>query len=44
MTASILKQEPNTKRLKRMLIYYDTDIIIMHIFGEIPFVKPQTDT
>ena len=26
MTASILKQDPNTKRSKRMLIYFNTDI------------------
>ena len=25
MTASVLKQDPNTKRFKRMLIYYDTE-------------------
>ena len=25
MTASVLKQDPNTKRFKRTLIYYDTD-------------------
>ena len=25
MTASILKQDPNTKRFKRTLLYYDTD-------------------
>ena len=25
MTASILKQDPNTKRFKRMIIYFDTD-------------------
>ena len=25
MTASILKQDPNTKRFKRTLIYFDTD-------------------
>ena len=25
MTASVLKQEPNTKMFKRTLIYYDTD-------------------
>ena len=25
MTVSILKQDPNTKRLKRTLIYYDMD-------------------
>ena len=25
MTASVLKQDPNTKRFKRTLIYFDTD-------------------
>ena len=25
MTASVLKQDPLTKRFKRILIYYDTD-------------------
>ena len=25
MTASILKQDPNTKRFKRMIIYFDMD-------------------
>ena len=25
MTASVLKQDPNTKRFKRMLIYFNTD-------------------
>ena len=25
MTANVVKQEPNTKRFKRMLTYYDTD-------------------
>ena len=25
MTASVVKQDPNTKRFKRTLIYYDTD-------------------
>ena len=47
MTASVLKQDPNTKRLKKQqqpFIYYDTDtIIITQIFGEIPIVKPQND-
>ena len=38
MTASVLKQDLNTKRFKRMLIYFN-----MHIFGEIPFIKPQND-
>ena len=39
MIASILKQDPNTKRFKRMLIYFDMDTV--QIFWEIPFVKPQ---
>ena len=25
MTASVLEQDPNTKRFKRTLIYFDTD-------------------
>ena len=44
MTASVLKQHPNTKRFKRTLIYYDTDTQYIQIFDEIPFVKPQNDT
>ena len=44
MTASVLKQDPITKRLKRTLTYYATDAQYMHIFGEIPFLKPQNDT
>ena len=35
MTASILKQDPNTKRFKRTLIYYDTDTQYAH-FQENP--------
>ena len=27
MNASVLKQDPNTKRFKRTLMYYDTDKI-----------------
>ena len=40
MTASVLKQDPNTKRFKRTLIYHGQ----MQIFGEILFIKPQNDT
>ena len=43
MTASVLKQDPSTKRFKRTLIYFDTDTH-MQIFEEIRFVKPQNDT
>ena len=42
MTASVLKQEPNTERFERRTITTRTHS--MHIFGEIPFVKPQNDT
>ena len=38
MTASILKQVPNTNRLKQ------TRTHSMQIFDEIPFVKPQNNT
>ena len=45
MTANILKQDPNTKRFKRTLIYFNMDTWThMHILGEIPFIKPQNDT
>jgi len=44
MTASVLKQDPNTKRFKRTLIYFDTHTQYIQIFDEIPFVKPQNDT
>ena len=43
MTASVLKQDPNTKRFKRTLLYFNTDTQY-EIFGEIPFIKPQNDT
>ena len=37
MTASVLKQDPNTKRFKRTLIYYDTHTMehwnITHTYG-----------
>ena len=42
VTASVLKQDPNTKRFKRTLIYLSRTHS-MHIFGEIPFIKPQND-
>ena len=35
-------QDPNTKRFKRTLIYFDTDIQYAIIFFEIPFVKHKT--
>ena len=44
MIASILKQDPNTKRVKRTLIYYDTDVHNTQILGELPFIKPQNNT
>ena len=33
MTASVLKQDPNTKRFKRMLIYFDMDTQYEHFRG-----------
>ena len=33
MTASILKQDPNTKRFKRTLIYFDMDTQYAHFQG-----------
>ena len=33
MTASILKQDPSTKRFKRMLIYFNTDTQYAHFQG-----------
>ena len=33
MTASVLKQDPSTKRFKRTLIYYDTDTEYAHFRG-----------
>ena len=33
MTASVLKQNPNTKEFKRTLIYYDMDIQYAHFCG-----------
>ena len=35
--------DTNTKRFKRTLIYFNTDTQYA-IFGETPFIKPQTDT
>ena len=43
MTASVLKQDPNTKSFKRTLIYFNTDTQYAH-FREILFIKPQNDT
>ena len=33
MTASVLKQDPKTKRFKRMQIYYDTDTQYANFWG-----------
>ena len=33
MTASVLKQDPNTKRFKRTLIYFNTDTQYAHFRG-----------
>ena len=41
MTASVLKQDPNTKRFKRKRL---TRTHSVPIFREIPFIKPQNDT
>ena len=43
MTANVLKQDPNTKKFKWTLIYFNTDTQYANI-GEIPFIKPQNDT
>ena len=43
MTASILKQDPNMKRFKRTLLYFDTDTQYANFQREIPFVKPQNN-
>ena len=31
MTASVLKQDPNTKRFKRTLIYFDTVLLLLSL-------------
>ena len=36
MTASVLKQDPNTKRFKRSLIYFNTDTQYAHFLGKSP--------
>ena len=43
ITVGVLKQDPNTKRFKRTLVYL-TRTHSMQIFREIPYVKPQNDT
>ena len=42
MTATILKQDPNIKKVQTNA--YLTRTHSMHIFWEIPFIKPQNDT
>ena len=41
MTASVLKEDPNTSRFKSCLLERKYNL---QIFGVIPFVKPQNDT
>ena len=41
MTASVLKQDPNTKRFKRTLIYFDTDTVCK-FSGKCPLSSHQT--
>ena len=43
MTASILKQDPDTKRFKQTLVYFNMDTQYAYFF-EMPFIKPQNDT
>ena len=43
MTASILKQDPNTKSFKRTLIYFNTDTQYANFQGN-PLIKPQNNT
>ena len=42
---AVIQLDPNTKRFKQRLIYFNTDTQhSMHIFREILFIKPQNDT
>ena len=41
MTGNVLKQDPNTERLKKECLFIMTRTHNMQIFEEIPFVKPQ---
>ena len=42
MTASVLKQDPNTRKVQKNAIYWDKTQL--QTFGVIPFVKLQNDT
>ena len=45
VSLSVVKtQDPNTKKFKQMLIYFNLDIQYANKFGEILFIKPQNDT
>ena len=44
MTASVPKQDPNTKKASNERLFILTRTHSMHIFGEIPFIKPENDT
>ena len=47
MTASVLKQDPNTQKVKtktKKRLFIMTQTHNLQIFGVIPFVKLQNDT
>ena len=44
MTASVLKQDSNTKKGSKERLFIMTRTHNMHIFGEIPLDMPQNDT
>ena len=41
MIASVVKQDPNTKRFKRMLIYFNTDTVCKFL-GKSPLLSHKT--
>ena len=43
MYLHLFLKDPNTKRIKQTLIYFNTDTQNAN-FREIPFIKPQNDT
>ena len=42
MTASVLKQDPNTKRFQRMLIYFNMDTQYASFSGKSPLSSHKT--
>ena len=44
MTASVLKQKIQAQKGSNERLFVLTPTHSMHIFGEIPFIKPQNDT